>query len=89
MAAKKGFVFEKEFQLDGRKIVVGCSSGSQRGFVQMFNPQSWNFITISVHIDGTIEVTTCKTFPSSRIDVVETSTHRKGRYDEVKLKVTI
>lgn len=84
---KKDFPFKKEFDIDGRKIVLVCDD--KRGLVQMFNPQTGNYVNVSVHTNGNIEITACMVFPRSRIDITKSSIHQKGSYDSVRLKVGI
>jgi len=79
--------FEEEFKKDEREIVLGCFG--DRGLIQLFGPRKGNFLSISVHWDGKIEISTCGTFPRASLRITTVGLRREGEYDRIQLEANL
>jgi hypothetical protein len=85
--SEKNFPFERIFQKNGKQLILVCAGDG--GVIQLKELGKGNFLTIDLTWDGKISISTCMTFPRSKLDIEKINIHSKGNYDEIVLKATL
>jgi hypothetical protein len=86
-SSEKNFPFERIFQKNGKQLILVCAGDG--GVIQLKELGKENFLTIDLTWDGEISISTCMTFPRSKLDIEKINIHNEGNYDEIVLKATL
>jgi len=61
-----------------------CGQDRDRaGYIVLRDTDSGNFLSVSVYLDGRVEVHTVKTFPRVSLSVANVTIGKNGAYDEI------